>query len=149
MAELLAGGAVLWSEGNQYPKNGWSPTDASDPGGGLIWSRGSSTEDAQVPPQGASAAELHPTRVSWDRTLMDAAASPINMRLHGSGMVWMTEGMPFDVDSDPEMAWMLGRVYATCWALAIFHDRQGQRGLLKTGRIRECADRFAKGMRVS
>jgi hypothetical protein len=139
----------LMSGGNQWSKNGFNPwTDVDDPGPGVIWSRGSDVDDTKVAPRGATASELHSTRVSWDRSIMDAAASPINMRANGGAMVWMTEGIPIDQNSDPFILWQLGRIYATCWALAIAHDRQGQRGLLRTGRIRESCAAFADGMRI-
>ncbi len=149
-AELRGHGlAYLISLGNEWNKNGFDPyVDCDDPGPGVIWSRGSSLEDQQTPPSGATASELHPTRVSWDRTLMDAVASPVNMRQHGSGMCWMTEGKPFDQTIDPRQAWKLGRAYSIDWALAIFHDRQGQRGQLRTGAILESAIAWGEGTRM-
>lgn len=147
-AELRGKGlAYAMSGGNQWSKNGFDPyADIDDPGPDVIWSRGSDIEDTKTAPRGAPASELHSTRESWDRSMMDAVASPVNMRENGSTMVWMTEGIPFTQDSDPFIAWQIGRVYSTCWALAVYHDRQGQRGLLRTGRIRECLARWNRGM---
>ena len=142
-----SGLAYLLSAGNEHNKNGYDPyADVDDPG--VIWSRGSSLEDQQTPPRGATASELHATRISWDRTLEDAVASPHNMRaVSGSGMCWMTEGIPVTQDTDPQLLWKYGRALSVEWALAIFHDRQGQRGLLRTEAILESAIAFGEGMK--
>ncbi len=143
----------LVSGWNQWSKNGgndgYGPWDLTDPGSGVIWSRGSDIDDTKTDPKGAPAGELHSTRVSWDRSLMDTTASPINMRQHGYGMCWMTEGIPFDADSDPEYGRTLGAGYAVDWALAIFHNRQGQRGQLLQPGTRACAEAWQQGMRIS
>jgi hypothetical protein len=139
--------AYVMSAGNEHDKNGYDPYgDIDDPGAGVIWSRGSSLEDQQTPPRGAPASELHATRVSWDRTLMDAVASPINMRaVSQSTMCWMTETMPFTADTDPVWHERLGRAYAILWAIAIHHNRQSQTGQLMDGRIAEGVSRWARG----
>lgn len=151
-AALVGAGAYLLSGGNQYPKNGFDPwADLASPGPGVIWSRGSSTDDLQTAPRGATASELHATRVSCDRALMDATASPPNMRsVSNSGMVWMTEGNPFG-DSNgysERQAWELGRGYSILWSLAVFHNRQSQRGQLMTDETARCAAAWVKGMRL-
>jgi len=150
-AGLVGSGVYLMSGGNQYPKNGFDPwTDLSDPGHGVIWSRGSSTDDLQTPPKGAPASELHATRNSFDRALMDSTASPPNMRANGAGMVWMTEGNPFgDANGySAEQAWKLGRGYSIDWALAVFHNRQSQRGQLMTEETARAAAEWVRGMRL-
>lgn len=150
--EALSGiGAYLWSGGNQYPKNGFDPwADLADPGHGVIWSRGSSTDDLQTPPRGAPASELHATRNSFDRALMDSTASPPEMRkpANGSGMVWMTEGMPFgDAKGYSEQqARQLGCGYSILWALAVHHNRQSQRGQLMHDDTARTAAAWATGM---
>jgi hypothetical protein len=142
--------AYIISGGNQHDKNGWDPyDDTEDPGADVIWSRGSNTENLQTPPRGAPASELHATRISWDRTLMDAVASPPNMREVGqSTLVMMTEGMPFDQNTDPRWGWRLGRAYSIDWAVSVFHDRQGQRGLLRTDNILRSFEQWGKGARL-
>jgi hypothetical protein len=145
-----SGLAYLLSAGNEHDKNGYDPNaDVDDPGPGVIWSRGSSLEDKQTPPRGAVASELHATRISFDRTLEDAVASPHNMRaVSGSGMCWMTEGIPVTQTTDPFLLWKYGRALSVEWALGILHDRQGQRGQLRTGAILESAIAFGEGMAV-
>lgn len=148
-AELRnAGLDYLISGGNEADKNGFDPyADVDDPGSGVIWSRGSRTQDSFYAPNGATAAEFHPVR-DFSRCLMDAVASAVYMRAHGCGMLWLDEGIPFDSGSNPSEAWQLARVYATLWSLAILHNRQGQRGQLMTPGTRACAAAWVKGMRL-
>jgi len=156
------GKKVLWSGGNQYPKNGFDPWALSNPYTGAIWSRGSSTDDEQTGPRGATASELHATRQSFERALMDATASPPTMRkppstapdghpIGGSGMLWMTEGNPFgDSNGYNELqAWKLGRGYSIEWALAVFHNRQSQFGQLMTEKTFKEAAAWFRGLRLS
>jgi hypothetical protein len=150
---LVGSGAYLMSGGNQRTKNGFDAwADISDPGPGVIWSRGSSTDDEQTVPRGAPASELHATRVSFDRALMDATASPPEMRkpANGSGMVWMTEGNPFGDDRGYSIteAWALGRAYSILWSLAVFHNRQSQRGVRMTDETARRAAAWVRGMRL-
>lgn len=149
VADRLRGTATLLSGFNQWTKNksNFDPWALPDPGG-FIWSRGSDIEDTETAPRGASASELHATRISFDRALMDATASPPTMRQHGAGMCWMTEGAPFDDGSSPFEAWALGRAYSILWALACLHNRQSQRGLLMTPGTRRCAEAWVEGMRL-
>ncbi len=143
------GHAYLISGGNQWSKNHFNPwDDVDDPGAGVIWSRGSDVDDTATPPKGAPASELHSTRVSLDRSLMDSVASPIDLRLHGASMVWMTEGPPWDENGDPRMAWKLGRGYSVDWGLAVMHNRQSQRGQLMKPGTRACAQAWVEGMRL-
>jgi hypothetical protein len=148
---LRDSGAYLMSGGNQHSKNGFDPwADLADPGGGVIWSRGSDTDDVQTRPAGAPASELHATRNSFDRALMDATASPPEMRKpqNGSSMVWMTEGNPFgDAGGySDQQAWQLWRAYSILWSLAVFHDRQSQRGQLMHDDTARCAAAAVQGM---
>lgn len=153
LGSRLQGSLCLLSGFNQWSKNKstFDPWALPSPGAGLIWSRGSDVDDLQTPPKGAPASELHATRNSFDRALMDATASPPNMRsVGGSGMVWMTEGNPFgDGNGYSEtQAWQLGRGYSILWALAVFHDRQSQRGLLMNDDTARCGAAWAKGMKL-
>lgn len=156
---LKGSGAYLMSGGNQRSKNGFDPwADLADPGGGVIWSRGSDVDDVEVGPRGAPASELHATRNSFDRALMDATASPPTMRgpagnkdghpVGGSGMVWMTEGNPFGDGGGytEQQAWQLGRGYSILWALAIYHNRQSQRGQMMTDDTARRGAAWVKGM---
>lgn len=155
---LIGSGAYMMSVVNQFSKNlkNLKPADFANPGRGVIWSRGSDIEDTKTSPDGnggkATASELHATRTSYDRALMDSTASPPNMRANGSGMVWMTEGMPFgDANGyTEEQAEALGRAYSIrgLWALAVHHNRQSQRGQLMTDAVARTAVAFAKGMVV-
>lgn len=72
------------------------------------------------------------------------------MRSKGAGMVWMTEGNPFgDSNSYTDhQAWQLGRGYSIDWALAVFHNRQSQRGQLMTDETARCAAEWVRGMRL-
>ncbi len=149
IAAESAGTDWLMSGGNEWKKNGFDPyADIPNPGHGVIWSRGSSLTDDTTPPNGAPASELHATRNSFDRALMDSTASPPFMRSEGAGMVWMTEGNPFgDANGyTADQAWKLGRGYSVDWALAVFHDRQSQRGQLMTAETEACAREWVRGM---
>jgi hypothetical protein len=160
LTDMGKGKQVLWSGGNQYPKNGFDPWALSTPYSGAIWSRGSSTDDKETGPHGATASELHATRQSFERALMDSTASPPTMRkpessedghpIGGSGMIWMTEGMPF---GDPQgytehQAWKLGRGYSIEWALAVFHNRQSQFGQLMTEPTARAGAAWVKGLQI-
>lgn len=155
---LLGSGAYLVSAWNQASKNGGAngigPAQLPALGHGVIWSRGSEIEDTELSCRGAggdaSASELHATRNSFDRALMDTTASPPTMRLHGASMVWMTEGNPFGDAAGylDQQAWALGRGYSILWALAIYHNRQSQRGLLMTDDTARCAAAWVQGMRM-
>lgn len=147
MADALRGTQTLLSGGNQWAKNGFHPDELADPR--MLWSRGSNLGDLPTPPHGAPAGEFHMTRESTDRVQMDAVASVINLRsVSGYGMCWMTEGWPCDENSDPQVFWEFGRLFATKWALAVFHDRAGQRGLLKGPVVHACAEAWVRGMRL-
>lgn len=149
IAELKDSGlSYLISGGNEANKNGFDPYEIPDPGAGVWWSRGSKTQDDFYPPHGATATEFHPVRNLADgRTQMDAVASVYYMRKNGCNILWLDESYPFD-NNDPsvEDTGILGRLYATYWAVVIFHNRQGQRGQLMGEGTRERATVFVKGM---
>jgi hypothetical protein len=154
-AALVGSGAYLMSVVNQWTKNlppNVTPADFTPPGHGVIWSRGSATDDVITSPDGndgkAPASELHATRISFDRALMDSTASPPYMRSKGAGMVWMTEGNPFGDGNGytAPQAWKLGRGYSIDWSLAVFHNRQSQRGQLMTAETAACAAEWVRGM---
>lgn len=147
LADRVRGSSCLLSGFNQWSKNKstFGPDDLADLGHEFAWSRGSDVDDTKTPPHGAPASELHSTRISFDRSLMDSVASPINMRQNGSTMVWMTEGIPVEQSTDPFVMWQLARCYATCWALAVFHHHTPQ-GQLMSGGIRRCAEAWRQGM---
>lgn len=154
---LRGSGSYAMSVVNQWTKNlpkDVKPSDFANPGGGVIWSRGSDVDDTKTSPDGnggkAPASELHATRVSFERALMDSTASPPNMRANGSGMVWMTEGNPFGDGGGytAPQAWKLGRGYSIEWALAVFHNRQSQRGQLMQEATATQAEQFERGARL-
>lgn len=146
------GKQALWSGFNQWSKNksDFDPWALPAPYSGAIWSRGSDTDDVMTAPKGAAASELHATRISFERALMDATASPPTMRKpeNGSGMVWMTEGNPFGDSKgySENQAWKLGRGYSIEWALAVFHNRQSQFGQLMNADTSRCAAQWVKGL---
>lgn len=148
----LQGTQTLLSGFNQWSKNksDFDPWALPTPAAGLIWSRGSDVEDIITDPRGAPASELHATRNSFDRALMDSTASPPFMRAKGAGMVWMTEGQPFgDGNGYSEaQAWQLGRGYSILWSLAVFHNRFSQRMLLMDDATARCAAAWVRGMRI-
>lgn len=154
LGERLVGSSSLLSGFNQWTKNksDFDPWALPSPGPGLIWSRGSAGDlDSQVPPRGATFSELHATRNSFERALMDATASPINMRqVSGSSLVAMTEGNPFgDGNAYSEhQAWMLGRAYSIDWGLAVFHNRQSQFGRLMNEDTSKAGAAWVKGMEL-
>jgi hypothetical protein len=151
LGQRLRGSSSLLSGFNQWSKNksDFDPWALPDPGG-VIWSRGSDVDDTVTDPRGAPASELHATRTSFDRALMDATASPPFMRSKGAGMVWMTEGNPFGDGNGytDEQAWQLGRGYSILWALAVFHNRQSQRGEPMHEDTARCGAAWVKGMRL-
>ncbi len=146
----LAGAKALMSGFNQWSKNksDFDPWALPSPGAGIIWSRGSDVDDTITDPRGAPASELHATRISFDRALMDATASPPYMRSKGAGMVWMTEGQPFGDSAgySEAQARCLGCGYSILWALAVHHNRQSQRGQLMQDATARTAAAFVAGM---
>jgi len=152
LGDRVQGTACLLSGFNQWSKNksDFDPWALPSPGPGIIWSRGSDVDDTITDPRGAPASELHATRTSFDRALMDATASPPFMRSKGAGMCWMTEGNPFGDDRGYSVteAWALGRAYSILWALAVFHNRQSQRGLLMTDETAMRGAAWVHGMRL-
>jgi len=152
LGERCAGAACLFSGFNQWSKNqsDFDPWALPSPGPGIVWSRGSDVDDTITDPRGAPASELHATRISFDRALMDATASPPYMRSQGAGMVWMTEGNPFGDDRGYSIteAWALGRAYSILWSLAVFHNRQSQRGVRMTDDTAMRAAAWVQGMRL-
>lgn len=156
---LYGSGLYMVSAWNQWSKNGGNkgvgPRDLPNPGRGIVWSRGSDVDDTQTPCDGnggrAVASELHATRNSFERALMDATASPPNMRaVNGATMVWMTEGNPFGDGGayTAEQAWKLGRGYSIEWALAVHHNRQSQRGQLMQDATARSFEQFERGTRL-
>lgn len=153
VTSALAGSVTLASAGNQFPKNGWSPDDVSDPG--MPWSRGSSTEDQKVDPRGASFAEFHPRR-DLPKSLLDSVASPVTLYDEGLSVpLIISEPIGFaETDqpgrrsNDPRLAWKLARHYATECGGAVFHNDDGMRSQ-PMGRVtRACAEAWQRGMRL-
>lgn len=143
-----SGLSVLFSYGNEADKNGFDPYEVSAPGW-VWWSRGSKTQDTFYTPNGAIATEFHPVRdIEAGRPQMDAVASAFYMRDHGCGMLWLDESYPFDNNTPPHFGYDLARLYATYWALFIFHNRQGQRGLLMGAGTKECAKAAIRGNKL-
>lgn len=144
---------MLISAGNEHQKNGFDPNENPNPGPGIIWSRGSATSDLSTPPNGATAAEFHQRR-DIPKMFDDSVASATDMQFRqGFGMIWMDEPIGFDEEpsadkrsSDPHVAYKLARVYATYWALAVFHSSAGQRGQLLGPTARACAQAWNRGM---
>lgn len=143
----------LISGGNEFPKNGFDPQ--SLPLVNAIWSRGSNLSDQLTNQNGATAAEFHQRR-DLPASIMDSVASEVFMHQHGFTMLWMDEPLGFDEvndpnrrSNDPDIAYKLGRNYATFWALAVFHNSFGQRGLLMGPRTRECALAWQLGMKLN
>ena len=154
MAKEMVGLAVLLSAGNQWNKNGWSPAEISDPGYGMLWSRGSGVEDvAPISPHG-SFAEFHQRR-DWPAGMLDTVASPVYLYDHGVNVpLLMTEPRGYNEDgsrgrlNDPKLAYRFARHYSTEWAGAIFHNDFGQSGRLMGPRTKECARAWTSGMRL-
>lgn len=153
VTSALAGSVTLASAGNQFPKNGWSPNDVSDPG--MLWSRGSSLEDQKVDPQGASFAEFHPRR-DLPASLLDSVASPVTLYREGltvpliiSEPIGFAEAdQPGRRSSDPGLAWKLSRHYATECGGAVFHSDDGMRSQAMGPGTRACAESWSRGMRI-
>lgn len=143
-----SGLSVLFSYGNEADKNGFDPYEVSAPSW-VWWSRGSRTQDTFYTPNGATAAEFHPVRnIEEGRTQMDAVASVFYMQSKGCGMLWLDESYPFDNNTPPHFGYDLARLYATYWALFIFHNRQGQRGQLMGDGTKECAKAAIRGNKL-
>lgn len=49
MAQAINGRAALGSLGNEWPKNGWSPSEHSRPSGSNLWTKGSNLGDNDPP----------------------------------------------------------------------------------------------------
>lgn len=157
MAEKLRGTATLLSGGNQFPKNGWDPSELTDPG--MIWSRGSSTADPDpfVPkPNGASFMEFHGRR-DYPAMMLDAVASPVTLQTRDRLLVPLIMSEPIghaeaaktnSRNADPQISWRLARHFSTECAGAVFHNDAGMRGQLMGPVTHACAEAWQKGMRV-
>lgn len=153
VADRLRGSGTLLSAGNQWPKNGWSPDNLSDPG--MRWSRGSGLEDQKVDSRGASFAEFHPRR-DLPASLLDSVASPVTLYHEGLDVPliisepigFAEEARPGRRSDDPRLAWRLGRHYATECAGAVFHSDAGMRCELMGQVTRACAAAWTKGMQI-
>ena len=154
VADRLRGPATILSGGNQYSKNGWNPSELSDPG--MMWSRGSDVSDRVTQPHGAPVQEFHPRR-DLPASIMDAVASAVF--IYQSGTDWKrpliiseprkyTEDGEGDTSNDPNLAWEFARLYSTECAGAVFHSWSGQRGQLLGPNQRACAAAFVRGMRL-
>lgn len=148
-------GMALVSGGNEWQKNGWNPNELTDPGAGVIWSRGSATSDQRPAEPYATFAEFHPRR-DMPAMMLDSVASPVT--LYGWGLnvpllidepIGFAEAdKPGSRSADPRMAYRLARHYSTETAGAVFHNDSGMRGQLMSPRIRECAASWLRGMRL-
>ncbi len=140
----------LCSGFNQWSKNAsnFGPQDLPAPKAGIIWSRGSDVDDVMTPQNGATFSELHSTRVSNSRSLMDATASPPYMQSHGATVCAMTEGIPFDSNSEPLWGWNFGAGYRILWGLAVFHNRQSQRGEMLSEGTAKCGAAWTNAIRL-
>lgn len=147
----LAGLRYLLSAGNEHQKNGFDPDRVHALPAGVIWSRGSGLSDQKTAPHGAPAAEFHQRRDN-PKSILDAVASWANMRFEVPGyehaLLWMDEPKKFDDSTTVDEAFQFGRLYATFWALAVFHNFFGQRGLPMDTATRDRATAFERGMRL-
>lgn len=159
VADQLRGTTTLWSGGNELDKNLPGSTDpASFPApGGIIWSRGSWTQnpDPYMPVPAADFIEFHPVR-NYPTLLFDATASPITIYDRGYGQPFVVdEPIGFGDPSqpmggtrshDPMLAFRLARHYATECAAAVLHNDYGMRCLPMTPHMRTIAAAWSRGM---
>lgn len=155
MADHFRNRRHILSGGNEAPKNGWDPAQLPNPGGGVVWSRGSSLADEVTPPNGATCASFH-QRTDFPKTLLDAVASAVEMSvvLPGYGVIMCDEPTRFNFDGtnksgvpdSPRFALSLALCYRACWDLVIFHNQAGQRGQLMTPELRTIAAQWARGL---
>ena len=162
MTQELRDTESIFSGGNQFPKNGYSPSnDLPDPGD-VIWSRGSNIgegvgQPALPPGPHARFAEFHPMR-DVHHALIDTIASPL--ALFDSGVhcpLIISEPNGWNVDgskgrwTDPDLAFRFGRHYGAEVAGACFHNDWGQ-GLhgpeLMPPPLETIARRWSEGMRL-
>lgn len=159
----LAGHGLLygisgWNEANKNGGGDDGPYLLSAPpaNGPLFWSRGSRTQDTFYQARGANGLEFHPVR-GFDRESMDLVASAIFIRDNGGAnvLLLLDEPIPFgenNIDgkesNDPKLAYRLAAVAQAHWAVAVFHNRNGQRGQLMSDNVRRCAEAWVRGMRA-
>jgi hypothetical protein len=85
---------------------------------------------------------------------MDAIASACYMDGQGYTVKMMDEPTRFNLDGSNKsnfpdskrLAFQLARCYSAKWALAVFHNQSGQRGMLLTDPLREIASEWVRGL---
>lgn len=151
VASVLRGSSTLLSGGNEWSKNGFHPSELSDPG--MEWSRGSDTDDKMPFAPEGTFSEFHPRR-DLPASHLDTVASPVY--IHQSGFKRLlidepprmgTEGSS-DYFMQPRSSYEFARHYATECAGAVFHSRAGQKSEPMDGLTRECAEAWQRGMRL-
>ena len=153
VADRLRGSATLESGGNEFEKNGFNPGDLSDPG--MIWSRGSGTQDAEPFRPVGSFCEFHPVR-HYPTLLLDSVASPVTLFDKGYTQPLIIDeptgfgdpSNPFGKlrETDPRLAYRLARHYSTECAGAVLHNEYGMRCLPMSAHMRTIAEAWQRGM---
>lgn len=162
LAEATAGEwNILPSLGNEYPKNGFNPSDFTRPNNGLLWSRGSSLADTAPYYPSWDWKEFHPRR-DWPKVLdgnfdghyvmdglsgndeiLDKPAPAISSEPIG---FWHTD-IPNRRSSDPNLAMVIGGTSIYYMRGGNFHSEEGLRSQPWSGRTEECARRYFKALR--
>jgi hypothetical protein len=148
---LLTGTATLASYGNEWTKNGFDPTEATE-FFDWVWSRGSDVGDAMPYAPVGRYLEFHPRR-DLPAALLDTVASPVFIyqnRPHIPLIIDEPPRMGSDGSGpeyrDPELCYRFARHYSTECAGAVFHSRAGQISQLMDDQTRACADAWTRGM---
>lgn len=143
------------SGGNEYSKNGWDPYGLpTPPTSSPVWSRGSNvTEPAEpVDPRGAPAMSFHPRR-DYPKVLDDSIASVNYLQFTRKWNAAMIMDEPPRMGTDgsggdylnPDICGELGAGYRVRCAVAIFHSRCGQRGVLMDEQTLQCFGAWTRG----
>lgn len=80
MAAAINGRAALGSLGNEWPKNGWSPSEHAKPAGSNMWTKGSNLGDSDPP------------LPAWDFSCYHGRRDGTKCALSGGDLAWASYG---------------------------------------------------------
>ncbi len=153
--QAFQGIGTMLSGRNEGDKNGVPYSTVFPAMPGVFCLQGSMTQDLIPPTPQLNGNEFHQRR-NYPNRETDAVASAISLRDQGYNQpLFMTEAIPFaeggdgsGQSSDAALAWRLGRLYATEWQGAVFHNRFSQFNALMGPTTRSCAVSWSQGMTI-
>lgn len=157
---LPLAGFIMFSKGNQYKKNGWSPYELANPNLPW-WSQGSTmgeqqNEPAPPPLPSGTFDEFHPRR-DMPTMMLDSVASPVYLGDHGYPYGRLVISEPIGIGTqlgssqrldDSNIIWRLARHYATECPAAYCHTDFGIQSILMDDNTRGKAEVWQRGMNI-